>query len=107
MAKSLKTVKASGTTLPEAYPPEMINPYDATKVSVHLGNSVVLAVGDPENWSAHILEPGILEFIPGGNQGTYTTNPALKALAVGTSVVHLVNASDISKVYEVEITVTG
>ena len=107
VAKSLKTVTASGTTLAEAFPPEMINPYEARKVSVHLGNSVVLAVGDPENWSAHILEPGILEFIPGGNQGTYTTNPAFKALAAGTTMVHLVNASDISKVYEIEITVTG
>ena len=107
VAKSLKTVAASGNTLPEAFPPEMINPYDAKTVSVHVGNSVVLAVGDPENWSAHILEPGILEFIPGGNQGTYTTNPAFKALAAGTTMVHLVNASDVSKVYEVQITVTG
>ena len=107
VAKSLKTVAASGNTLPEAFPPEMINPYDAKTVSVHVGNSVVLAVGDPENWSAHILEPGIVEFIPGGNQGTYTTNPAFKALAAGTTMVHLVNASDVSKVYEVQITVTS
>lgn len=107
VAKSLKTVKASGTTLAEAFPPEMINPYEVTTVSVHVGNSVVLAVGDPENWSTHILEPGIVEFIPGGNQGTFTTNPAFKALKPGTTMVHLVNASDISKVYEIEITVTG
>ncbi len=107
VAKSLKTIKASGNTLAEAFPPEMINPYEAKTVSVHVGNSVVLAVGDPENWSAHILEPGLLEFIPGGSQGTYTTNPAFKALAPGTTMVHLVNTSDVTKVYEIEITVTG
>ena len=107
VAKSLKRVKASGNTLVEAFPPEMINPYEVKTVSVHVGNSVVLAVGDPENWSAHILEPNLLEFIPGGNQGTYTTNPAFKAVAPGTTMVHLVNASDISKIYEIEITVTS
>ena len=55
----------------------------------------------------NILEPNLLEFIPGGNQGTYTTNPAFKAVAPGTTVVHLVNSSDISKIYEIEITVTS
>ncbi len=107
VAKSLKTVKASGTLLAEALPPEMINPYEATQVTVKYGNSIVLAVGDPENWSAHILEPGILEFIPGGNQGAYTTNPALKALKPGTTVVHLLNSTDVSKVYEISVTVTS
>ena len=106
VAKSLKPVSASGNLLPEAFPPEMIDPYTTTSVSVHVGNSVVVAVGDPENWSAHILEPGILEFIPGGSQGSYITNPAFKALAAGTTVVHLLNSTDVSKVYEIQITVT-
>ena len=104
VAKSLKTVAASGTTLPEAYPPEMIDPSTTSAVSVHLGNSVVFAVGDPENWSATLVDPTIGKFIAGGNQGTYTTNPAIKALKAGTTTVHVTHGSDM---YDLQLTVTS
>ena len=106
VAKGLKTVKASGKALPQVIAPVMIDPTTSTQVSVKLGNSVVLTVTDPAVWSSHILTDGILEFVPGGNQGTYTTNPAFKAVGVGTTVVHLLNSTDVTKVYELQITVT-
>ena len=106
VAKSFKTVAASGNPLSQVVAPVMIDPTTATAVSVRVGSSVVLTVADPAIWSAHILEPGILEFVPGGNQGTYTTNPAFNALAPGKTVVHLLNSTDVTKVYEIEITVT-
>jgi len=104
VAKSLKTVVASGNTLPEAFPPEMIDPSTTSEVSVHLGNSVVFAVGDPENWGATVVDATIGQFIAGGNQGTYTTNPAIKALKVGTTLVHITHGSDM---YELQMTVTS
>jgi hypothetical protein len=52
------------------------------------------------------LTDGIVEFVPGGNQGTYTTNPAFKAIGVGTTVVHLLNSKDVTRVIEMQITVT-
>ena len=106
VAKSFKTVAASGNPLSQVVAPLMIDPTTATSVSVRVGNSVVLKVADPAIWSAHILEPGTVEFVPGGDQGTYTTNPAFKALAPGKTVVHLLNSTDVTKVYEIEITVT-
>ena len=107
VAKSLKTVTASGNTLSQALPPVMIDPLVVTTTSVRLGNSVVLTVADPTNWSAHIVESGILEFVPGGDQGGYTTNPSFKAIAVGTTTVHVVNSADPNTTYEIEITVTS
>ncbi len=104
ISKSLKTTKASGSLLPEALPPEMVNPATTASVSVRLGNSVVFAVGDAENWNATLVDPTIAQFIAGGDQGTYTTNPAIKTLKVGTTTVHITHGSES---FEMQLTVTG
>jgi uncharacterized membrane-anchored protein len=105
VAKSLKSVKASGNTLAQALPPVMIDPITTTDVSVRVGSSIVLTVTDPAKWSAEVITPGIVVFIPGGDQGGYTTNPAFKALGAGATTVKLVNSDDPTKVYQIEITV--
>jgi hypothetical protein len=71
--------------------PILIDPTVVTNASVALTNVVVFTVPDPEKWSATIANPSIVAFTPGGNQGTYTTNPGLKPLKKGTTIVTLLH----------------
>jgi hypothetical protein len=105
VAKSLKTVKASGRPLAQVLPPIMIDPLITTDVSVRAGSSIVLTVADPAKWSAEVLNDGIVSFVPGGDQGGFITNPDLKALISGATTVKLVNSDDPTKVYQLEIIV--
>ena len=52
-----------------------------------------------------MLNDGIVSFVPGGDQGGFITNPALKALISGATTVKLVNSDDPTKVYQLEIIV--
>jgi hypothetical protein len=106
VAKSLKTVKASGNTLAQALPPIMVDPTVTTDVSVRAGSSIVLTVTDPAKWSAEVMIAGIVAFVLGGDQGGYITNPSFKALESGATTVKLVNSDDPTKIYQLEITVT-
>ena len=105
VAKGLKTVKASGRPLAQVLPPTMIDPLTTTDVSVRAGSSIVLTVADPAKWSAEVLSDGIVSFVPGGDQGGFITNPALKALISGATTVKLVNSDNPTKIYQLEITV--
>ena len=105
VAKSLKTVKASGRPLAQVLPPIMIDPLTTKDVSVRAGSSIVLTVADPAKWSAEVLSDGIVSFVPGGDQGGFITNPALKALISGATTVKLVNSDDPTQVYQLEIIV--
>ncbi len=105
VAKGLKTVKASGRPLAQVLPPIMIDPLTTTDVSVRAGSSIVLTVADPAKWSAEVLSDGIVSFVPGGDQGRFITNPALKALISGATTVKLVNSDNPTKIYQLEITV--
>ena len=107
VAKGLKTVKASGRPLAQVLPPIMIDPLTTTDVSVRTGSSIVLTVADPAKWSAEVLSDGIVSFVPGGDQGGFITNPALKALISGATTVKLVNSDNPNKVYQLEITVNS
>ena len=69
--------------------PILVDPTVVTNTSVQLTNVVVFTVPDPENWKATVADPTIVAFTPGGNQGTYTTNPGLKPLKKGSTVVTL------------------
>ena len=102
VAKALKTVKASGMELPKVVAPIMIDPMTTTQISARVGSSIVLNVADPANWSAMIMEPALATFIPGGDQGTYSTNPGITALAAGTTIVHVTHGSDM---YEITLTI--
>jgi len=106
VAKSLKTVKASGNALAQALPPVIVDPTVTTDVSVRAGSSIVLTVTDPAKWSAEVITAGIVAFVPGGDQAGFITNPSLKALSAGATTVKLVNSDDPAKVYQIEITVT-
>ena len=105
VAKSSKTVKASGNTLAQALPPIMVDPTIETDVSVRAGSSIVLTVTDPAKWSAEVMIAGVVSFVPGGDQGGFITNPSLKALSAGATTVKLVNSDDPTKIYQLEITV--
>ena len=105
VAKSLKTVKASGRPLAQVLPPIMIDPLTTTDVSVRAGSSIVLTVADPAKWSAEVMIAGVVSFVPGGEQGGFITNPSFKALSAGATTVKLVNSDDPTKIYQLEITV--
>jgi len=102
VAKSLKTVIASRKTS-RVLPPVMIDPSVTPDVSVKVGNSVVFTVTDPDKWSVTVEDMDIAEFVPGGDQGTYTTNPAVKALKVGVTTLHVTHGSES---FEIHLTVT-
>jgi len=69
--------------------PVLVDPTVVTNTTVALTNVVVFTVPDPDKWSATVADPSVVSFIPGGNQGTYTTNPGLKPLKKGTTTVTL------------------
>ena len=101
IAKSLKTVSASGKTL-QVLPPIMIDPATTSQVSVSVGDNIVFNVTDPEQWSAVVANPTIAEFIAGGDQGTYTTNPAIKTLSAGNTLLRVTHGAEI---FEIDLTV--
>lgn len=68
-------------------PPSMIDPKNEKYTEVNVEGSIVLVVDDAENWTVEISDKTLLEFIPGGDQGTYETYPGLTALATGTTKV--------------------
>lgn len=92
---TLLRVANSGSPYPEPIPtasawimpPSMINPENEKYTEVNVEGQVVLVVNDAENWSVEIADPSLLEFIPGGDQGTYEIYPGLTALAEGKTTV--------------------
>jgi len=69
--------------------PVLVDPTVVTNATVALTNVVVFTVSDPDKWSATVTDPTVVSFTPGGNQGTYTTNPGLKPLKKGSTTVTL------------------
>lgn len=69
--------------------PVLVDPTVVTNATVALTNVVVFTVPDPDKWSATVADPSVVSFTPGGNQGTYTTNPGLKPLKKGSTTVTL------------------
>lgn len=68
-------------------PPSMIDPKNEKYTEVNVEGSIVLVVDDAENWTVELADKSLLEFIPGGDQGTYEIYPGLTALAAGTTKV--------------------
>ena len=106
VAKSLKpmitsTVAPSGS---QALPPVMIDPATTSEVSVRITRTIVLTVADPGNWSATIADAKIAKFVAGGDQGSYTTNPGITPLAVGSTTATVTGPD--GKNYLLTITVT-
>lgn len=86
----------------QAIPPIMVDEVN-TSASLPMTNTLVFNLTNPGAWS-FAGEPGdILEFTPGGDQGTYTTNPSAKPLKPG---VVKVTASDGKQKITFTITVT-
>ncbi len=75
--------------------PVLVDPLTVTNAIVALTNVLVFTVSDPENWSGTVVDPTIVSFTPGGNQGTYTTNPGLKPLKKGVTIVSLNHAGTV------------
>ena len=69
--------------------PVLVDPTVVTNATVSITNVVVFTVPDPDKWSATVADPTVVSFTPGGNQGTYTTNPGLKPLKKGSTTVTL------------------
>lgn len=86
----------------QALPPIMVDEVN-TSASLPMTNTLDFNLTNPGAWS-FAGEPGdILEFTPGGDQGTYTTNPSAKPLKPG---VVRVTASDGKQKIIFTITVT-
>ena len=106
VAKNLKPMitKASSPSGSQALPPVMIDPATTSEVSVRITRTIVLTVADPGNWSATIADPKIAKFVAGGDQGSYTTNPGISPLAVGSTTATITGPD--GKNYLLTITVT-
>ena len=85
-------------------PPIIIKPQNNFAATVRLSNVVVFVVTDPSTWSAKVANPSIATFVPGGNRGTYVTNPGMQPLSVGATKVQLFDAG--KYISTVTITVT-
>lgn len=74
----------SGST--QALPPVMVDEAN-TAATLPMTNTLVFNLTNPGSWS-FTADPGdLLEFTPGGDQGTYTTNPSAKPLKPGVAKV--------------------
>ena len=74
----------SGST--QAIPPVMVDEAN-TAATLPMTNTLVFNLTNPGAWS-FAADPGdLLEFTPGGDQGTYTTNPSAKPLKPGVAKV--------------------
>ncbi len=71
--------------------PVLVDPTIVGYTAVSLKNIVVFVVPDPAKWSARVANPKIVEFIVGGDHGSYATNPGLKVLKKGTTIVILIH----------------
>ena len=106
VAKNLKPMitKASSPSGSQALPPVMIDPITTSEVSVRITRTIVLTVADPGNWSATIADPKIAKFMAGGDQGSYTTNPGITPLALGSTTAKITGPDGMN--YLLTITVT-
>ena len=106
VAKSLKPMITSKVTPSgsQALPPVMIDPITTSEVSVRITRTIVLTVADPGNWSATIADPKIAKFMAGGDQGSYTTNPGITPLALGSTTATITGPDGMN--YLLTITVT-
>jgi len=106
VAKSLKPMitQAQTPSGSQALPPVMIDPVTTSEVSVRITRTIVLTVADPGKWSATIADPTIAKFVAGGDQGSYSTNPGITPLAVGSTTA-MITGPD-GKNYLLTITVT-
>jgi hypothetical protein len=107
VAKSLKPMITSMQTPSgsQALPPVMIDPLTTSEVSVRITRTIVLTVADPGKWSATIADPTIAIFVAGGDQGSYTNNPGIKPLAVGSTTATI--TSNDGQIFTLAITVTA
>jgi hypothetical protein len=74
----------SGST--QALPPVMVDEAN-TAATLPMTNTLVFNLTNPGAWSFKADPGDLLEFTPGGDQGTYTTNPSAKPLKPGVAKV--------------------
>ncbi|MBM3719184.1 MAG: hypothetical protein FJW51_00940 [Actinobacteria bacterium] len=86
-----------------ALPPILINPKVVTKITAKMGDVIVFTVEKPTTWSAKIANKKVVAFVKGRRESTYVTNPGLKLLKPGKSVVTLTSGK---LSYTIPITVT-
>ena len=93
VAGALAGCSAGTDTLPAPVVVEIAD-IDGETIEVVDGNVIDLT-GDDEtyaDWDADIEDPTIVEFTPGGDDGSAQFNPGLTALAVGSTAVTLENS---------------
>ena len=83
------TPGSSGSATSAVLPPVMLDPNVETHAFLPMGQTLVLTVTDPGNWSAKVLDPSIVKFIKGGNQGSWDANPSFTPLKPATTLVTL------------------
>jgi hypothetical protein len=70
-------------------PPVLIDPTIVKYAGISLTNIISFTVPDPDKWSATIANPKIVTFIPGKVREFYISNPELKPLKKGKTIVTL------------------
>ncbi|HEY4899078.1 MAG TPA: hypothetical protein VIH79_05095 [Candidatus Nanopelagicaceae bacterium] len=70
-------------------PPVLIDPTIVKYAGISLNNIISFTVPDPDKWTATIANPKIVSFIPGKVREFYISNPGLKPLMKGKTIVTL------------------
>ena len=70
-------------------PPVLIDPNIVTYAEISPTNVISFTVPDPQKWTATIANPKIVSFIPGKVREFYISNPGLKPLKKGKTIVTL------------------
>ncbi len=70
-------------------PPVLIDPTIVKYAELSLKSVISFTVTDPEKWTATVANPKIVSFIPGKTREFYISNPGLKPLAKGKTIVTL------------------
>ena len=77
---------APGSTV---VPPVLVDPTIVKYAEISLNNTISFTVPDPDKWTATIANPKIVTFIPGKVREFYVSNPHLKPLKKGKTIVTL------------------
>ena len=77
---------------------------ESAEVTARLGiDHVVFVVDDPAEWTATLTPAGLATFVPGGDQGGFTTNPSLELLAIGSLQVVMSGPRGATRDYRINI----
>lgn len=89
---ALPPVAEQGTPT-RVLPPVMVSA-EQSQVAVRTGDTVVLLLEDPGSWDVTVSPDDLAIVLPGGDQGGYSTNPAVVVRRSGIGDIRMLNRLD-------------